>query len=298
MLPGRAYVRRASVLDREGSPWFIAKDVCEALGLNDTSKALRTLTADEKGKTQVPTPGGPQQLLGVSEPGFYKLVLKSRKPEARQFQDWVTRVVLPAIRKDGVSECLLKISEGVSDDPSRALPPVPPSVSSEGRLERPSSFGDCSPMGSVQIESVERHSRAPMESGMQQLASPGGPPRGCRLLSLHWFPVSFAPVALARLSLSARLRQQAARLATRTAAALVGLFREIDRIPLSDGECEAEGLPYGSTVAAAYAYPFEGSAPWWHLDCWIERETGHPSCLHLRLLGCWCEVWFWPKAST
>jgi len=80
-------------------------------------------------------------------------------------------------------------------------------------------------------------------------------------------------------------------LVTRAAAALVGLVREVHRLPLNDGECEAEGLPYGSTVRAVHCLPL-GRSPWWALDGWVAATAGEPRCLHLRLLGCYGEVWF------
>ena len=85
--------------DGNGEPWFVAKDVCNALSLDHT--ATRRLDDDEKGLRSTQTPGGIQPLMYVNEPGFYSLVLKSRKPEAKRFQRWVTHEVLPAIRKDG-----------------------------------------------------------------------------------------------------------------------------------------------------------------------------------------------------
>ena len=85
----------------DGAPWFVAKDVCRCLGLNNTTLALRPLAEDEKGFNRINTPGGPQSLYTLTESGLYKLVMRSDKPEARKFQDWVTRDVLPAIRKDG-----------------------------------------------------------------------------------------------------------------------------------------------------------------------------------------------------
>lgn len=87
------------VSTQDGEPWFVAKDVCDVLGLDHT--ALRKLDADEKGRDSIPTLGGTQQMTMVSEPGFYRLVMKSRKPEAKAFQRWVTHEVLPAIRRDG-----------------------------------------------------------------------------------------------------------------------------------------------------------------------------------------------------
>lgn len=87
------------VADNNGEPWFVAKDVCDALGINKT--AASRLDDDEKGLRLTQTHGGEQPILLVSEPGFYKLVMKSRKAEAKAFQRWVTHEVLPSIRKQG-----------------------------------------------------------------------------------------------------------------------------------------------------------------------------------------------------
>lgn len=83
----------------DGEPLFVARDVTDALGLDRT--ATRRLDEDEKGVRSTHTPGGNQQVLLVTEPGFYKLVLQSRKPEAKAFQRWVTHEVLPALRREG-----------------------------------------------------------------------------------------------------------------------------------------------------------------------------------------------------
>lgn len=87
------------VRDEDGEPWFVAKDVLDVLDLDKT--ALRKLDEDEKGVDSIHTPGGEQQMTVVTEPGFYKLVMRSRKPEAKAFQRWVTHEVLPALRRDG-----------------------------------------------------------------------------------------------------------------------------------------------------------------------------------------------------
>lgn len=95
---GTAPVR---VISREdGEPWFVAKDVCDILGIavRDTSK---TLDEDERGVDTIHTHGGDQKMVIINEPGLYRLILKSRKPEAREFQRWVTHEVLPSIRKHG-----------------------------------------------------------------------------------------------------------------------------------------------------------------------------------------------------
>ena len=87
--------------DDGGEPWFVAKDVCKILGISDPNQSCRHFDSDEKGLFTIQTPGGEQAVVHVSEPGFYKLVLKSRKPEAKAFQRWVTHEVLPSIRKQG-----------------------------------------------------------------------------------------------------------------------------------------------------------------------------------------------------
>ena len=89
------------VTDDQGEPWFVAADVCAALALPDTHKAVARLDDDEKDRNSIPTPGGMQDMTVVNEPGLYSLVLGSRKPEAKRFKRWVTHEVLPAIRKSG-----------------------------------------------------------------------------------------------------------------------------------------------------------------------------------------------------
>lgn len=81
-----------------GEPWFVAKDVCDALGLSNTSVSVAALDDDERAKFNLGRQGNTNM---VSEPGFYKLVMRSRKPEAKQFQRWVTHEVLPSIRRTG-----------------------------------------------------------------------------------------------------------------------------------------------------------------------------------------------------
>ncbi|WP_052038182.1 BRO-N domain-containing protein [Pectobacterium odoriferum] len=82
-------------------PWFCLKDVCSVLEIKNASQLAGQL--DEKGicKTYTPTKGGKQQLVYVNEPNLYRVIFRSNKPEARQFQDWVFNDVLPSIRKKG-----------------------------------------------------------------------------------------------------------------------------------------------------------------------------------------------------
>lgn len=92
-------VRAARV--ENGEPVFVAKDICAILDLGNPRSSIALLDDDEKGVHSVDTPGGRQQMTTVTEPGFYKLVMRSRKPEAKAFQRWVTHEVLPALRRDG-----------------------------------------------------------------------------------------------------------------------------------------------------------------------------------------------------
>nr|DAG28406.1 MAG TPA: hypothetical protein [Caudoviricetes sp.] len=86
---------------KDGEPWFVATDVCRALEISNTAMALSRLDDDEKGVSLIDTLGGKQDLTTINEPGLYKLVLGSRKPEAKEFKRWVTHEVLPTIRKTG-----------------------------------------------------------------------------------------------------------------------------------------------------------------------------------------------------
>lgn len=86
---------------RNGVPCFVAKDVCDVLGINKYRDAVTRLDDDERGSLLVDTPGGKQRVAAVTEPGLYKLIMRSRKPEAHEFQRWVTHTVLPQIRRTG-----------------------------------------------------------------------------------------------------------------------------------------------------------------------------------------------------
>lgn len=87
-------------MDCEGSPWFAVGDACRVLGLTNVTQATKDFTSDELFRAQFVDGRGQHRLL-TSESGLYRLVRRSDKPEPRAFQDWVTRVVLPAIGKDG-----------------------------------------------------------------------------------------------------------------------------------------------------------------------------------------------------
>lgn len=86
------------IKDESGEPWFVAKDVCEILGLTNPTVATSRLDDDERAKFNLGRQGDTNV---VNEYGLYSLVLASRKPEAHAFKRWVTHEVLPAIRRDG-----------------------------------------------------------------------------------------------------------------------------------------------------------------------------------------------------
>lgn len=90
-------------VEQNGEPWFVLKDVCMVLGMDVTQlkKTADRLEDDEKGRTQITTPGGLQESWIISESGLYNVILRSDKPEAKPFRKWVTSEVLPTIRKHG-----------------------------------------------------------------------------------------------------------------------------------------------------------------------------------------------------
>jgi anti-repressor protein len=85
----------------DGEPWFVAKDVCDVLGISKHRDAVGQLDDDERSSAVVDTPGGRQSMTVVSEPGVYALMLISRSPKARAFQRWITGDVVPSIRRTG-----------------------------------------------------------------------------------------------------------------------------------------------------------------------------------------------------
>ena len=88
--------------DERGEPWFCAKDVCDALGYDQTHKAVKRHVEEGDGtKRPTPTTSGIQQMLFINESGLYALILGSKLESARRFKHWVTSEVLPSIRKQG-----------------------------------------------------------------------------------------------------------------------------------------------------------------------------------------------------
>lgn len=108
------------VIRRNGEPWFVAADVCRALGIKNHRDAIERLDDDEKGVGTSDTLGGEQQLAIVSESGMYAIVLRSQAAltpgtVAHRFRKWVTAEVLPSIRRTGAYA-----APGLASRPSRA----------------------------------------------------------------------------------------------------------------------------------------------------------------------------------
>ena len=106
---------RSLVINNE--PWFVGKDVAEALGYGE-GKSLNNAVAkhvddEDKGVTEMMTPGGKQNITIINESGLYALVFGSKLPSAKKFKHWVTSEVLPALRKAGRYE--------IPSDPMGAL---------------------------------------------------------------------------------------------------------------------------------------------------------------------------------
>ena len=109
---------RMMMLDDQ--PWFVASDVCKALGLAQTTRVMSRLDEDEGGLLKVTHPQNHEKMIevnAVNEPGLYHLILCSSKPGAKVFKRWITHEVLPSIRRHGgyMTDGLL---EQVMENPS------------------------------------------------------------------------------------------------------------------------------------------------------------------------------------
>lgn len=83
--------------------WFAGKDVAEILGYTNPLKAIRDhVDEDDKGVNEMDTPGGKQNIIFINESGMYSLIFSSKLDAAKKFKHWVTKEVLPSIRKHGM----------------------------------------------------------------------------------------------------------------------------------------------------------------------------------------------------
>lgn len=103
----------------DGEPWFVGKDVCEAFGDTNYRRSLSNVDELDKGVSQINTPGGKQSMVVINESGLYSLLFQMQPQKAKgvsqnerqieerieklkRFKRWVTREVLPSIRKHGI----------------------------------------------------------------------------------------------------------------------------------------------------------------------------------------------------
>lgn len=139
-------------IQKDGEPWWVLKDVCEVLGLSSPHKVFDRLDEDEKGRNQIPTPGGEQEMTVVNESGLYNVILRSDKPEAKPFRKWVTSEVLPPIRKHGAymtpetleqailnPDMMIKLCTALKDeqDKNKALQAVNSSLTVDNQIMKP-----------------------------------------------------------------------------------------------------------------------------------------------------------------
>jgi anti-repressor protein len=99
------------IIDEETKqPWWVAKDICDILGLKNPSKALKCLDEDERSNFKLGRQG---ETNVINESGVLALILNSRKPQAKRLRKWVTSEVLPSIYRTG--------SYGVNKEVERQL---------------------------------------------------------------------------------------------------------------------------------------------------------------------------------
>lgn len=97
---------------------WILKDVCDVLGLSDTNKVAERLDDGELTRIKFVSGGQAREMYAVNESGLYNVILRSDKPEAKNFKHWVTHDVLPSIRKHGAYVTSNKLEEIMNDPDS------------------------------------------------------------------------------------------------------------------------------------------------------------------------------------
>ena len=106
------------IVQQNGEPWFIGKDVAEILGYSNTKDAIAKHVDDEdKLGSQIATSGQNRNMTIINESGLYSLILSSKMPKAKEFKRWVTSEVIPAIRKTGKYEAMAQ-AVPINDEPA------------------------------------------------------------------------------------------------------------------------------------------------------------------------------------
>jgi anti-repressor protein len=116
IIPFNYKSKQVRTIIKDGEPWFVVKDVCEILEINNPNMAAARLDDDEVSQAEVIDSLGRRQMTNVvNEPGLYNLILRSDKPEAKRFKRWIAHEVLPAIRKHGAYMTPETIEKVLSD---------------------------------------------------------------------------------------------------------------------------------------------------------------------------------------
>jgi prophage antirepressor-like protein len=96
------------IVGRVDEPWFVATDVAKVLGISNSRDMTSELDDDELGVALTDTSVGKRSIVIISESGLYQCAFKSRKHKARLFAKWVTKEVLPSLRRKGYYELEVK----------------------------------------------------------------------------------------------------------------------------------------------------------------------------------------------
>ena len=90
------------MIEIDGEPWWVLKDVANALSITDISRLAERLDSDELTRVRLVSGGQNRRMYAVNESGLYAVILRSDKPQAKDFRRWITHDVLPSIRKHGI----------------------------------------------------------------------------------------------------------------------------------------------------------------------------------------------------
>lgn len=90
-------MKRLEVYMIEGKPWFLAIDVCDMLGLKNPSATISCLDDYEKRKITIRGKDQRREKNLINESGLYFIVIRSRKPVAKEIRKWITSTVLPSV---------------------------------------------------------------------------------------------------------------------------------------------------------------------------------------------------------
>ncbi len=102
------------VIEKEGEPWFVGKDVAEILGYAEPrSTVSKKVDEEDRGVAKMETPSGIQEMTIINESGLYSLIIGSKLDSAKRFKHWVTSEVLPSIHKHSGYMTPEKLKEAV-----------------------------------------------------------------------------------------------------------------------------------------------------------------------------------------